>query len=130
MIRLLSEDAVISVELPEGAPSFEKKSIVSATAVYLATYDEFGLPTRPRLVVSDLGAIELVESAPLLTMKQWVIASSTFGLLAISIWFWNVSLRRRVAQQLKEIQIRSKKEGILKDRFEALVERGATASCW
>ncbi|MDA7645579.1 ATP-binding protein [bacterium] len=122
MIRLLSEDAVISVELPEGAPSFEKKSIVSATAVYLATYDEFGLPTRPRLVVSDLGAIELVESAPLLTMKQWVIASSTFGLLAISIWFWNVSLRRRVAQQLKEIQIRSKKEGILKDRFEALVE--------
>jgi len=122
MIRLLIEDAVISMELPEGAPSFAKKSIVSATAVYLASYDEFGFPTRPRLVVSDLGAIQLVKSAPLLTAQQWVIASSTLGFLALSIWFWNVSLRRRVAQQLREIQVRNKKEGILKDRFEALVE--------
>jgi uncharacterized protein YdeI (BOF family) len=57
MIRLLSEDAVISMELPAGAPSFAKKSVVSATAVYLASYDEFGVPTRPRLVLGSLSAI-------------------------------------------------------------------------
>jgi PAS domain S-box-containing protein len=91
-------------------------------AVYLARYDEFGGPTQPRLVVNDIAAIQLVKSAPLLSTQQWVIASSTLGFFAIAIWFWNVSLRRRVALQMSEIQGRSKKERILRDRFEALVE--------
>ena len=122
MIRLLSERAVISLELPVGAPAVPKKSVISTTAVYLASYDEFGVPTRPRLVVSDLDGIQVVESAPFLSARQLIVASSTLACLVLSVWFWNVSLRRRVAQQLMEIQSRHKKEGILHDRFKALVE--------
>ena len=122
VIRLLSENSVITIEVPGNVPSLTPKCVVTAEAVYLANYDEFGSPGQPRLVVSDVDGLEIIKAAPVLSGAHFLFAAGGVSLFALLVWFWNLSLRRLVTRQTSEIQERHRKEGVLKDRFEALVE--------
>ena len=122
LIRLLSEGNVIPLELPDGIGEIARESVVGASAVYLASYDEFGSPIAPRLVVGELADLEILETAPWLSAGQWLAASSMLAVFAGLIWFWNVSLRRQVSRQTAEIAQRHREEAALHDRFQTLVE--------
>ena len=121
-IRLLSENSVVTVEVPPNIPSLTSKCVVTAEAVYLANYDEFGTPGQARLVMGEVNGLKIIRAAPFLSGSQLLIAAGTVSLFALMIWFWNVSLRRVVARQTSELRERHRKENVLKDRFEALVE--------
>ena len=121
-LSLLSDGVVISVEVPPNLDVLEAKTEIAAKAVYLAVYDEFGQPTRPRFVISDPDDIGIVALPPVLSGRSLVGLGGGVVLFTALVWLWNVSLRRRVARQTAEIESALQHKSILTDRFEALVE--------
>lgn len=121
-LQLMVGQSVIPVEVSFREVRDLVGAVIRLQAVYLANFDELGRGVRPRLLVQDKAKVEIVKSAPFLSPAQLFEVAGLLLASLLGVWGWNMSLRRRVSHQLREIEGQRKAEEALANRLEILVD--------
>ncbi len=121
VLHLMCGADLVPVEVEANVSPPEVGSEIAFQTIYLPTYDGVGNPAGKRLIWSDPGSLEILKSPPILQHQHVFAIAAVVGLFAITIWAWNVILRRKVKSQVNEIAEQLEDRRVLEKRFEGLV---------
>lgn len=113
---VLAQPARLGWEIPDG-------SKLQITGICTVKADDNGNPAEFQIVLRSPADVHVVSSPPWLTSPRALTLLAALALVTLGVIAWVVVLRRRVAHQMRVIQLRLESEAALEERYRRVFER-------